>query len=541
MENSRGGLQLHISSTNNPETLWDTLSTDTLAVIVKRMCSRPRTVRNTASLPWAGATYITPKTRKPLRFLALLFSENSPFRGAAATLVSRIELSWSDPEFCISASTKTLTVGPEIFEAEAKAVGLGRSIISACGPYVRTIRTVSDIEDEVRAKNLLEQFTRHVFQYCRNVEEAELWGCDTLLIESKTASAFFREYAANLRVVEWNGQDEEEASFTDLEKCVKLRRLSLNYPCTATLVSLLKACGSTLEEIVVPIQPEESVEAIEAIRKYCKKLSVIQIETLEEIIEMGFEECYTSLLCSYGSQLKKAETLGLGYEHLVEVANICTNLEVTVPWLPTPSMGWQHVIALGPRVASLSFLAEALHGAEYPRALDRVSNLRELHVSIRSAQEGLGATDEMIANVFSPSRFPKLEQLHMECFVFNERNMSLIASSTGYLRCAVFREFKFDSGMSAFKFIADSNLHLEDITMHISEFHVAAENAGTALHLLSELVNTFCKCRKLRFGIASSAEGELAKEDLIRICKVLPCRDVDVIVRIGGVYYQYPN
>ena len=541
MENGSRGPQSHMSSTTKPATLWDTLSTDTLSIIVKRMCSRPRMVRNTASLPWSGAAYVTLKTREPLRFLALLFSENSPFRGAAAAaLVSRIELSWSDPESCINASTKTLSVGPEMFEGEAKAMGLGRSIFSACGPYVRTIRTVSDIEDETRAKNLLEQFTWHVFQYCRNVEEAELWGCDALLTESKTASTFFWEYADNLRVVEWNCADEEEASFADLEKCMKLRRLSLNYPYTATLVSLLKACGSTLEEIVISIYPEESVEVMEAIRKYCKKLSVIQIESLEEIIEMGFEECYSSLLCSYGSQLKKAETLGLGLEHLVEVASACTNLEFTMGVLFDPGIEWQHVIALGPRVASLSFLPEALHGAEYPRALDRVSNLRELHTSVRFAQ-GLGVTDKMIANVFSPSRFPKLEQLHMECFVLNKRNMSLIASSTGNLRCAVFREVKFDSGMSAFKFIADSNLHLKEIVIESPVFRVTAQSAETVLQSLSELVTVFRSCRKLRFEISCWTLGVVKKEDLVHICGVLPCRDVDIYVRIEDVIYRYPD
>ncbi len=86
----------------------------------------------------------------------------------------------------------------------------------------------------------------------------------------------------------------------------------------------------------------------------------------------------------------------------------------------------------------------------------------------------------MIANVFSPSRFPELELLSVACFKVNERNVSLIASSTGNLKSASFRRLKLDSGVSLFKFTTDSNKNLKDITINISDFRLAAFNAETA-------------------------------------------------------------
>ncbi len=58
---------------------------------------------------------------------------------------------------------------------------------------------------------------------------------------------------------------------------------------------------------------------------------------------------------------------------------------------------------------------------------------------------------------------------------------------------------------------------------------------------MSELLKVFRKCRKLEVEIPCSDDGEVTEEDMKCICKVLPCRDVDVYVGIGDGICRYPN
>ncbi len=43
----------------------------------------------------------------------------------------------------------------------------------------------------------------------------------------------------------------------------------------------------------------------------------------------------------------------------------------------------------------------------------------------------------------------------------------------------------------------------------------------------------FCKCRKVVLATSCLDEKEVEKEDLMNICKVLPCRDMEAFVAIG--------
>ncbi len=189
-------------------------------------------------------------------------------------------------------------------------------------------------------------------------------------------------------------------------------------------------------------------------------------------------------------------------------------------------------------MAHLHLNAVLLDGDQFPRALDRCSNLRELYMSGIYGYERPGVEDEMIATVFSPSRFPKLESLSIRRFRASERNMALIASCTGNLKSASFDEFKSASGVSVFKLIADSNKRLNEITIDSGVFPFAARGARSALKSLNELVNIFRKCRNLWLEIPCPDKREVRKEDLIRICKVLPCLDVNVFLGIGYVNYS---
>ncbi len=350
-----------------------------------------------------------------------------------------------------------------------------------------------------------------------------------------TASSLIREYAGNLRAIDWLGEEDEEGVF-DFRNCMNMRRLRSSNQSTAALLSFLKTSGSTLDELDISIIPvEDSAEVIETIRNYCKQLNVIRIGNVKDVIDMVGQESYSSLICSYGSKLKDASVNGLGHYHLVEVVNACTNLEF---WMYCPreeSVDWQRVYNLGPRMASICFSLSSLIGDEYPRALEQCTNLQQLEMSGGFQDESQGVTDEMIANVFSPASFPKLESLTIRKFRANEQNMRLIASCTTNLKDACFEPFESESEARVFRFISDSHRYYERISVSLD----VARNSESGLEWLSELVEIFHRCRDISFLISCSAQGEVEKEELI--CKVLPCRDVHVYVRIGRVDYGYPN
>ncbi len=292
---------------------------------------------------------------------------------------------------------------------------------------------------------------------------------------------------------------------------------------SVSLASILKACGNTLEEIDISITPTQgSAEVVDAIRNYCEQLCVIDIDNLEQVIDVAGQECYMSLICSYGSHLKNASTEGLCYERLVEVVNACANLEFNMDWKMGETFDWRRVYHVGLRVSRIGVPADVLYGYGCVRAFKQCSNLRELSMFDTRGDPQPTITDEMIANVFSASCFPKLEHLHISGFKATEHNMALIASCTANLQSAVFEPFDLDLDVSVFKIIADSNTHLNDISIDTFYFREPSRSAQSAFKSLDELMNMFRKCRHLWLKVSCSdgeeEEGEeVGREDLIRI------------------------
>ncbi len=145
----------------------------------------------------------------------------------------------------------------------------------------------------------------------------------------------------------------------------------------------------------------------------------------------------------------------------------------------------------------------------------------------------------MIANVFSPSRFPKLEHLTVEYFRANDQNLALLASTTANLKSVSFFSFEWDSKVSGFQSIADSNKPLKDVAISVYVSNEPDPSAESTLDRLSRLVQIFRKCRKLQFQMTGSAEDRVRRKDLMRIYKILACRDVHVFIRIGDVCFEY--
>ncbi len=414
-----------------------------------------------------------------------------------------------------------------------------RKMFSACGPHVRKITMRKVLQEEELPKAFMQLFTMYVFLYCRNVREIVFCEYRAPLTKWGAAFSLFRDYAANLRKIEWHGE-EDMNGFPHLRKCVHLRCLKSRGLNTVTLVSLLEVCGPTLQELDISITPVvDSVEVVDAIRKYCKQLSVILINDRKHVLDVVGEERYSSLLCSFGWQLKNADTSGLGREHLVKVVNACPILEVSAVWNGIGNGTAQRFCDLGPRVVLLFLIGDLSQRTEYVRALKQCSNLRRLCIGHSYGNESPEVTDEVIANPFSPSRFPKLEELIMNAFRANDRNMRSIASCAPHLKCVVLEPCKSNWEISAFRILADSSRRLKQIIITINGFQEIRPNAESALESLSELMKVFRKCQKFRFIVSCLDDVEL-KEDLIRTCRVLPCRGVHVCVEIGDVIYRYP-
>ncbi len=232
--------------------------------------------------------------------------------------------------------------------------------------------------------------------YFGNVEPLTKWG---------VASSFLLEYAAKLCKIELEVETHED-DFSDLRKCVNARCVTSLDVHAGTLSSLLEACASTLEELIFSINPAgDAVEVMVAVRNNCKQLRVFNIRNLGDVIDIVGQESYSSLICSYGSHLKSANIDRLDREHLVEVANTCVNLEVSVYWTDDPSVDCQFVCDVGPRVAKLLLDPKYLCDKDCPRAFERCSNLRRLDMSPQVDAGIRRVTDEVIANVFAPSRF----------------------------------------------------------------------------------------------------------------------------------------
>ncbi len=278
-----------------------------------------------------------------------------------------------------------------MFEGEANETELGRADFSACGPYVRTI-VLNDVPAEERnANKFMQQFLSHVLQYCQNVDKINIWNYRTPSTKWGTASALFRDYAPTLRKICWDGEA-DEIGFADLPKCTKLRIFKYDNINTATLISLLKACGPTLEELCLLISPVgDSAQVIEAIRSNCKKSCVIHIINWKDVLDMVGQEIYCSLIRSFGPQLKDTKVDGLDHEHLVEVVKTCTQSEIALYWKNKQISDWQYDHALGLRIWMFVFSADLLHGSEYPRALKQYANPRQLEIETVQGMQDRGS------------------------------------------------------------------------------------------------------------------------------------------------------
>jgi len=517
--------QSEMTSTPETRTFFDSLSTDALSIVVKRLNNLILSEIVLCGPDAFDAHYEGVK----IPYLAMLFSMNSPFRAAASTLVSIVELNWQ-LETALTLLGTEFTIGPKFLEGTAEELEVGRNILSACGPYVREICVANVPEEDSQSTEFgfasgcgfVEKLKSHIFQYCRNVEELSFTYLGASVTKWAAASCFMREYAADLRVIEWHGEEDEEG-FSDLRECTNLNSLTCHEMSIRTLGSLLKRCGSTLQELDISITPVvDSAQIMEAIRKYCKQLTVLHIENIEDVMDVVGEGSYSSLICSYGSRLEKARTDRLSHESLVEVVKACTSLEVRIECLNEEVVDWTHAYDLGPRIVQIHFYPDSWHEHETRTALKQCTNIRELFISSgRRTNESPALTDEMVANMFSRSSFPALKRLILHDFRANEINMGLIASCTSNLKTATFMPFDDHGKVDAFQIIADSNPHLTQICIINS---LSCES-------LSKLVKMFCHCRKLWFGRYSSNESEV-------VCSVVPCRGVDIFVTIGKIEYD---
>ncbi len=180
--------------------------------------------------------------------------------------------------------------------------------------------------------------------------------------------------------------------------------------------------------------------------------------------------------------------------------------------------GQRRLIIMGPRLESLRLHAMWYEGWDLSTALWLCTYLRNLHVS-----DG---------RLFScPSSFPSLRVFRLQNFDAELDIILEVASKTSSL-C----EFAVDTrGLlgngTVFESIVNANNDLCCISVSEPD-SVGRRRSEDALKILTELVNTFSKCRKLDFNIVTT-EGCIIDRAVGQICGVLPCRGVEMTIQIG--------
>ena len=110
-------------------------------------------------------------------------------------------------------------------------------------------------------------------------------------------------------------------------------------PIFPQLISFLHAFGSSLESLSVSFGVIDKyvggyidgyidgyAEMFDLIQNNCPKLSTVSLFDYFKIIEAVGEEQYANFLCSFGSQLIRAETDRLSIGKLAQVKRACPNL-----------------------------------------------------------------------------------------------------------------------------------------------------------------------------------------------------------------------
>ena len=445
-----------------------------------------------------------------LNFLWLLFSNTSPFRGVTHSCFNSVTFWDKYKTTKASFELSSLAIAADDLVRSGQYQKLIEQIFTVCGSSLRTVSCFKLSNGNDHEKHL-KTITTLVLNHCPNVENLKwrpfseyYWdACDEMV----------KKYGSQLRSFEWMQKTKLKKAMPNLSICDGLNQFICRDEPNAIIIPQLLTIGSTLEELDLRrVTSKRYANLLEAIDKNCRNLSIIKMQS--DLI-VGGEDKYTSLLCSYGAQLKKADVQGVSLENMEKISRACTNLQTEYSMLHySEASVWDDIRTLGPLLVKLKLGGHPCDEGKTIRAMERCTNIRELDIVGCYELEGEGQSD--LECLFTNSSFRALESLTIHKYSANKRNDTLIASKTGNLKkfsCSV----KNDLG-KGFEFhgIVSRNVQLEyfDISDEIYA-NVGERTVQTAIDIICKIVGLFSKCRSLNVTI-QQAEVKIVKQAVQR-------------------------
>ncbi len=481
--------------------------------------------------------------RREREFLCFLFFKDGPFCNVAPSMITRLSLSPGRDTTKVSIENGLITMGPELFEEEELGKELAEQVLKACGESTKEIWLTLDdarpIHRQTNEYRFIQLFVSFVIQYCPAVESLRFRGKPRFTGEN-TAYTLIAAYSSRLRSIDWNLEGiGAQFCVPDFSNCTQIRQLSMLVK--PKLMFLLKRTGSLLESLELTFDTFEKCEKVmNAIEENCKNLVRIRLLDSRRVINSVGEERYAAFLCSYGTQLIKAEIDGMvDPEHLFEVFTKCSNLNFENRKVEdSTSEEWELVRVFGPRIQNLEVGLIACTSKQCCPAISSCTTLSGLTIFSYDNRELMpDITEKTIGSVLSSLCTPSLKHLTLGWLRATKEDLAMVAEATSNLTTIelVFAEPVQDG--SIFETIVNSNPHLREVCITESHIENGERDVDSALELLRVLVKTFSKCHSLMFSILNTGMQDVQEETIRDICGSLPCRGIELFVEIGSICY----
>ncbi len=478
-------------------------------------------------------------------FLSFLFSEDSPFCNVVSSVLTKVSLSQVRDSTHVSTEIGWITIGPELLEGEELRTGLFERILKVCGESTKELLLAVADPDPEREENkengFIRQFVSLVIQYCPAVERLEF---DLPFPNEEIVSALLAEFSSQLRSIEWYMWEANTTiQLPDFTNCTRIKHLSV--PATPQLVPLLQGIGSLLESFDLTFGDLEGYgEVIDAIEQNCKKLKHIRLHDSRHIVKSIGEERYATFLCSYGNQLLTADIDGMAETtYLLEVFTKCPNLKIEFETVGHYGIEeWERVRVFGSRIENIMVDMIACASEECSDAISSCTALSGLTSFNFNGTRLEGCIlDDAIMTLVPSLTSTSLERLELLELTATRENIEVIVAATSNLRFLSLEFVEPIRDGSMFKAIVDSNPYLHTVRVEEDINSRGERDGDSAMELLGVLVDTFSKCRSLMFGILNTEKQDMPKDAICDICKSLPCRGIELNVRVGTTYYIQSN
>ena len=465
---------------------------------------------------------------------SLFFSTHSPFHGVAVTIFSVLILGDRTSMFELCARRRIVKVSPELFEDENKiSETIMLKTLGACGGSVRKV-VFRNVKDNMESHACLHHIAKIVARHCTNVEHLVLNTFSSLPSMRDTCAILMRAFAQNLMTLSMNSFD--NMAPLDFPRCKSLKSLQYEGNDFATLATLLKANGRTLEEVNISVLENalKYDELLDVIGENCECLKILSLDSRAVVGALG-EESYEAFLLSVGEQLERTSASGLSAARLRRVAEACPNARFS--WYGSCDYEtWDGINVLGTQLDFLDLDSLTwLHVRDWERysnSLVTCTHLRILHISTSSHYDGHGRED--IAALKNMFRWPlySLEVVVLRDVSFTCEVAAQMARSTSNIRELIVEPNRHSETGIEFEDLFNSNPLLQNVKLAVNLFPQTGATTATQ-EVIYKLLMTFTNSRHLQMlllDIRNCVPCGIDRYTIRRKCCLLLDRDTEIKV-----------